>query len=163
MKRLCGIILVFGCLLVPVRAQETGSPEALRAAQDLAAIITGDSLVQMSRTLTAQMWPQIEAHFAGKVDGATLAEVRGEFETTLASFTAEAMKDAPAIYAKYFNAQELRELLAFYHSPIGKKALQTMPTVMADVSTQMMPRMQNFQRNLNAKIEAVMQKHGYKN
>ena len=109
------------------------------------------------------MWPRIEGQFGGKVDGATLAEMRSEFERTLASFTAEMMKDAPAIYAKHFSAPELRDLLAFYKSPTGKKALQIMPTVMADVTTQMMPRMDAFQRDLNTRLEAVMQKHGYKN
>ncbi len=163
MKRLLGIVLLCGCLAAPVRAQDAGSPEALRAAQELAAIITGDTISQLSRTLTAQLWPRIEGQFGGKVDGATLAEMRSEFERTLASFTAEMMKDAPAIYAKHFSAPELRDLLAFYKSPTGKKALQIMPTVMADVTTQMMPRMDAFQRDLNTRLEAVMQKHGYKN
>jgi uncharacterized protein len=163
MKRLCGIFLVVGCLLAPVRAQDAGSPEVLRAAQELAAIITGDTISQMSSTLTAQLWPRIESQFSGKVDDATLADLRSEFERALALSTAEMMKDAPAIYARHFNAQELRDLLAFYKSPTGKKALQTMPTVMADVTTQMMPRMEVFQRDLSARIEAVMQKHGYKN
>ena len=147
----------------PVRAQDAGSPEALRAAQELAAIITGDTIAQMSSALTAQLWPRIESQFGAKVDGATLAELRSEFEHTLAASTAEMMKDAPAIYARHFSAQELRDLLAFYKSPTGKKALHIMPTVMADVTAQMMPRMDAFQHDLNTRVEAVMQKHGYKN
>ncbi len=163
MKRLLGIVLLCGCLAAPVRAQDAGSPEALRAAQELAAIITGDTIAQMSSALTAQLWPRIESQFGAKVDAATLAELRSEFERTLASSTAEMMKDAPAIYAKHFSAQELGDLLAFYKSPTGKKALQIMPTVMADVTTQMMPRMDTFQHDLNTRLEAVLQKHGYKN
>jgi uncharacterized protein len=163
MKRLLAIALLFGCLAAPVRAQDAGSPESLRAAQELAAIITGDTISQMSKSVTAQLWPRIEEQFAGKVDAATLAELRTEFENALTSFTTGIMKDAPAIYAKHFSVQELRELLAFYKSPIGKKALQTMPLVMADVTGLMMPRMEGFQRDLGARVQAVMQKHGYKN
>ena len=38
-----------------------------------------------------------------------------------------------------------------------------MPQVMADVMTQMVPRMQAFQADLRGRIDAIMQKHGYKN
>ncbi|MGH6727289.1 MAG: DUF2059 domain-containing protein [Pseudolabrys sp.] len=163
MTRLLRIVLLCGCLAVPARAQDAGSPQALQAAQELASIITGDTIVQMSSALTAQLWPRIESQFGSKVDAATMADLRTEFERTLASSTAEMMKDAPAIYARHFSAQELHDLLTFYKSPTGKKALQVMPTVMADVTTQMMPRMEAFEQKLNTRLEAVMQKHGYKN
>jgi hypothetical protein len=162
MKRLIVIALVAGALAAPVRAQGAGSPEALRAAQELSAIMTGETIGQMSRALTGQIWPSIENQFKSKVDAATLAELRTVFEETLASLTGEVMKDAPAVYARNFTAPELRDMLAFYKSPTGAKALRVMPKVMTDVSTQMAPLLQGFQRDLNARIEAVMLKHGYK-
>jgi hypothetical protein len=162
MKRLLGIVLLCGCLAAPVRAQDAGSPEALRAAQELAAIVSGGTIVQMSRALMAQLWPSIESQIGSKVDGATANELRAEFERALASFTAELMKEAPAIYAKYYSTAELHDLLAFYKSPTGKKSLRTMPTVLADVTALVLPRMDAFQRDLDMRITAVMQKHGYK-
>lgn len=159
MKRLVATVLVAGALAAPARAQDA---EALRAAQELAAIMTGNTIEQMSRALTAQIWPSVEGQFKGKVDAETLAELRTEFERTLAAFTGEVMKDAPVVYARNFTAQELRDMLAFYKSPTGAKALRVMPKVMTDVSTQMAPHMQVFQRDLNMRIEAVMLKHGYK-
>jgi uncharacterized protein len=163
MKRLLTVAAIAASLCLPARAQDAGSPEALRAAQELATIMTGDTVGQMSSALTAQIWPSIEGRFGNKVDAATLAELRSEFEKTLTSFTGQVLKDAPVVYARYFTAQELRELLAFYKSPTGAKALRTMPKVMTDVSTQMAPHMQAFQQDLNTRIAAVMQKHGYKN
>ncbi len=162
MKWLLGMALICGCLAVPARAQDAGSPEALRAAQELTAIVTGDTIVQMSRSITAQMWPRIEAQFGGKVDAATLAELRIAFEGALSSFTGAVMKDAPAIYAKYFSAAELHDLLAFYRSTVGAKALKTMPQITADITAEMMPRMQPFQATWSHGW-TVMQKHGYKN
>jgi hypothetical protein len=163
MKRLLTLAVLAASLALPARAQDAGSPEALRAAQELATLMTGDTIGQMSSALTAQIWPSIESQFANKVDAATLTEMRGEFEKTLTAFTGQVTKDAPAVYARYFTVQELREMLAFYKSPTGAKALRTMPKVMTDVSTQMAPHMQAFQRDLNTRIAAVMQKHGYKN
>jgi hypothetical protein len=118
---------------------------------------------QMSSAMTAQIWPSIENSLVSKVDAATLAELRGEFERSVAAFAGETMKYSPAVYARNFSAQELREIVAFYRTPTGAKALHVMPKVMGDVMAEMMPHMDGFQRDLNARLEAVMQKHGYKN
>jgi hypothetical protein len=162
MKRIMGMSLLALSLALPVRAQQSASPETLQAARELAAIMTGDTMQQISHAMAAQVWPTIEQSVAGKVDAATLAEMRAEFERTLASFTGEVMKNAPEIYARHFNAQELRDMIAFYKSPTGVKALHEMPKVMADVSTQMAPRLDTLQGELNARMRAIMAKHGYK-
>ena len=163
MKRLLAMALLCVCVSLPVRAQDAPSPEALRAAQDLAAVMTGDAVEQMSSAMIGQMWPSIENQLGGKVDAATLAELRSEFVGATTSFTGEVMKEAPAIYARNFSAQELRDILAFYKTPAGAKALHMMPKVMTDVTTQMAPRMQGFQRDLVARMQTIMEKHGYKN
>jgi len=166
MRRLIALALpgalLGACLALPLRAETAPSPETMRAAQELAGIMTGDSIARMSRALTAQIWPNIEAQFKAKVDAATLAELKTVFEQSLASFTGQVMKDAPSIYARNFTAQELRDMIAFYRTPTGMKALQVMPKVMADVSAQLAPHVNAFRGDLNARIEAVMAKHGYK-
>jgi hypothetical protein len=162
MKRLAAMIVLAACLVLPARAQDAGSPEALSAARELAAIVTGDSMNQLTTAVTAQVWPTIERRAGGKIDAATLTEIRAEFERTLTSFTTDVMKNAPTVYARYFSAQELREMVAFYKSPTGAKALRTMPKVIADVGADMTPRLQAFEAELNGKIQAIMQKHGYK-
>jgi hypothetical protein len=83
------------------------------------------------------------------------------FETTLARFVADAMKDAPAIYARHFTAGELRDILAFYQTPSGKKALETMPKVTAESMAMVMPRVQSFQRELGDAVQGVLKKRGY--
>lgn len=163
MLRLLAMVMLCAGLVAPASAQQPASPETLRAAQDLASILTVDSMKRMTDIMTSQMWPQVEAQFAGKVDSATLGELRAEFERSLAALTGEVMKDAPAVYARYFTAAELDDMVAFYKSPTGVKALHMMPQVMSDVMNQMMPRMQTFQQDLHDRIAAIMLKHGYKN
>jgi len=60
-------------------------------------------------------------------------------------------------------AQELRDILAFYKTPTGAKALRVMPKVMADVGATLAPHMPAFQRDMGGRLDAIMQKHGYKN
>ncbi|HWE77110.1 MAG TPA: DUF2059 domain-containing protein [Pseudolabrys sp.] len=164
MKRLLMSMLVAVTLAGPAYGQapsRSPSPDALKAAQELASLMSGDTVGQMSAAMTAQIWPAIQRQLGPKVDAGTLTELRGEFEQSLAAFSKAAMTDAPAVYARHFTAQELRELLAFYKSPVGAKALQTMPAVMAELGQEMAPRIQAFQAELHAKMEATLKKHGY--
>lgn len=162
MKRLIAFVMLAAAVALPAHAQET-SPEALAAAKELATIMSGDTVGQMSAALTAQIWPNIEQQLGPKVDAATLAELRGQFEQALADFTTEVMRASPAIYARHFTADELRAMLAFYKSPVGQKTLHTMPTVMTELGQQIAPRIQAFQTDLHAKMEATLKKHGYGN
>lgn len=162
MKRLLGMVLLVTCLALPAKAQESGSPEALRAAQNLAAVMTGDNVQQMSSALINQMWPGLENQLQGNVDAATLTEMRGELERLLTKFVSEAMKDAPAIYARHFTVAEMDDLMAFYKTPTGVKALRELPKVTAESYALIGPRMAPFQQEVATSIEAIMQKHGYK-
>ncbi|MGN6570706.1 MAG: DUF2059 domain-containing protein [Pseudolabrys sp.] len=163
MKRLLTCLLLAAALAAPVRAQTPPSPppEAIAAARELAALMGGDTVGQMSAALTAQIWPNIEQQLGPKVDAATLAELRSQFETSLSNFTKEVMAESPAVYARHFTVDELHARLAFYKSPVGQKALKTMPTVMTELGQQMAPRMQAFQADLHGKMEATLKKHGY--
>lgn len=159
---LVALVIALRCFSVEARAQAPGSPQALQAAQDLVAILTGDMVTQMSRAMTAQIWPKIEGEFAAKTDAATMAELRTEFEKALENFVRDSMKDAPALYAKYFSAPELRDIAGFYKTPSGAKSLELMPTVTAEFFGTMMPKMQGFSQNIEATIDRVLQKHGFK-
>jgi hypothetical protein len=162
MKRLVGAMMLACCLAAPVRAQEP-SAETLAAARELSTIMTGDTIGQMTTAMSAQIWPAIEQQLSAKVDAATIAEIRAEFERSLADFTTEVMKDAPDTYARHFTAQELRDMVTFYKSPSGAKALHEMPKVMTDVGTRLAPRMQALQTGFDARTQAILEKHGYKN
>jgi uncharacterized protein len=162
MQRLLAILILAASLALPAHAQDKPSPETMQAAQELAAIMTSDTVEQLSRAMTAQIWPTIEQQVVGKIDAATIADMRAAFEKTLTKFTGEVMKNAPEVYARHFTAQELRDMVAFYKSPTGVKALHEMPKVMADVSMQMAPRLQALQSELNQRMVAIMREHGYK-
>ena len=163
MRRFIAFALLFGCLTFPLRAQDASSPEALRAANDLMAILSVDMIKQMSSAMTAQMWPQLQNQLSGKIDNDTLFEIRSEFERVLTKFLNETMKDAPGLYANYFTAQELHDMAAFYKTPTGAKALQLMPKIMPEFMNSIMPRLPAFQHEIETSVEYVMRKHGYKN
>jgi len=175
-KRVVRYIIVLGALglagaleIAPVFSQNAespgsaGSPEALRAAADLMTVMSPQMIGQLSQQMTAAVWPNLETSLKSKVDAATISDLHDEIERQIAKFTSENMKDAPALYTKYFSAQELNELAAFYRTATGAKALQVMPRLMGEFMTQMLPRMQGFQNELAVSVQNVMKKHGYAN
>jgi uncharacterized protein len=153
------VALAFG--IGAARAQNAA--EALQAANELTSIISADAVNQITRELAAGFWPNVENSLKSQVDDATLSELRADFDHRLAQFGAEAMKGAPAIYAKYFTAQELRDITAFYRTPTGAKALQTMPKVMFEYLAGVRPQVQEFQAGVRTSVQEIMQKHGYRN
>jgi uncharacterized protein len=157
------IAILLVALTFGIGAARGQDAEALQAANELASIISADAVNQISRELNAGFWPNVENLLKSKVDDATLSEVRADFERRLAQFGAEALKDAPAIYAKYFTAQELRDITAFYRSPTGTKALQTMPKVMFEYLAGVRPKVQEFQQGVRTSVQEIMQRHGYRN
>lgn len=66
----------------------------------------------------------------------------GDFEGELAG-----------VYMKHFTEQELRELIAFYNTPVGQKALATMPEIMQEGAAIGARRAQEHQDELIQMIE----------
>ncbi len=141
------------------------SAETLAAAKSLVALISHATAAEMTANMTAKVWPQIEAALRAqfpKIDDATLGEMRGEYEGLLNKTVADAMNDAPAIYARYFSAAEMNEIAAFYRTPTGAKALTVMPKALADMTPALLARIGAMKGELNGAFEKTLAKHGYK-
>lgn len=137
--------------------------EALQAANDLVSVVSGSMIAQMSAQATSQIWPQIEAALRAQksaIDAATIAELRQEFDALLKNSVADLMKDAPTVYVRYFTAQEMRELAAFYRTPTGAKTLRLTSQVSADLLAAMAPHLQGLQEKINLAFLNTLQKRG---
>ncbi len=71
------------------------------------------------------------------------------------------MSNAAPIYARYFTAKELRDLVAFYKSPTGKKALIAMPQASLDMVAGVAPRLQQLSENANQKFAEILKQRGF--
>ncbi|HMA74902.1 MAG TPA: DUF2059 domain-containing protein [Xanthobacteraceae bacterium] len=142
------------------------SAEAIAVAKELMALVSGDMIADLTGKMVAQTWPTLEQSLRvkyPKLDAATSADLRAEFEKQIAANIAESMNDAPAIYARYLSVPEMRDIEAFYRTPTGAKALKLMPQITAEVMGQFLPRMQGMMDRVNTALTAVLQKHGYTN
>jgi hypothetical protein len=155
------LLIALGAQPAPVVAQSTPSPDAVKAADELFSLLSKDMLDQIAKQLTAALWPLVERDLQNKIDASTLIQLRAEFERIQASNLATVMKEAPAIYARHFTLQELRELTAFYRTSIGQKALKEMPQVMAESVAVMTPRIQEIQMQSMESFSKILHERGY--
>jgi hypothetical protein len=140
------------------------SPEALAAAKELTSLISASMVGEMVKRISAEGWPSIEASLrAGRptIDAATLADLRNEYERLMANNLSVTINSAPAIYASFFSAQEIRDLIAFYRTPLGRKTLTTMPLVNAAFIGVLMRELPALQQRTAEAFNIVLRLHGY--
>ena len=65
-----------------------------------------------------------------------------------------------AIYDKHFTHAEVKELLAFNQTPIGRKTLQVLPTIMSESLAAGQAWGQSLAPEVHQRIEAVLKKEG---
>ncbi|MYN08042.1 DUF2059 domain-containing protein [Pseudoduganella aquatica] len=155
MKKIVALLaaaLALSC--APAMAQNAvPSAESTAAAKQLMEAINARGLMQASmQQMTAQMPQMLRAMSGGMIETrargmtpAKKAAAQAELEKMIPAMTASLQKffadpalfdelerETTAIYARNYTVDEMRELLAFYRSPIGAKMLATMPKVMQE-------------------------------
>jgi hypothetical protein len=150
--------------LPPVALAVPTSPEALQAAKELVSVISSNVISDAARSVTGEAWPAMQALLVGQHPGlsdSTLAEMRAEFERQQVDLTRRLLADAPALYARYFSADELRTLKAFYATPAGAKTLEVMPSLTAQLMAMSNPTLSGYQNRLDQAFNRILRLHGY--
>lgn len=153
--------LVAFSLLWPGHAPaQTPSPEALAAAKEL--IIASKAteqiktltpmLMQQMKPMIVQGRPQVERSY-DEIMPVIMEAMNAKLDTFM---------DATAIvYANQFTAAEMREIAAFYRTPIGQKLLQKLPIVMQQTMQVGQKFGESLGRDLEDKIRQELRKRGH--
>lgn len=93
--------------------------------------------------------------------GKDLTDVAAQLRAELAPKRDELINNIATLYAKKFSDQELKDLIAFYKSPLGKK-LQTDDPIVVDQSMNLAQNWANrFSEEVIVRIRAEMKKKGH--
>ena len=124
--------LVALALLLPVggaHAQQKPSPAAILVAKELITvkgaaaiyepIIVG--VVEQTRVVLLRTNPML---------GKDLTEVAAKLRAEYTPRSAELLDDAAKVYASRFTEQELKDALAFYKTPLGRKLVAEEPLIL---------------------------------
>jgi uncharacterized protein len=174
-------VLVASCLLVSgaAFAQAAGDAAAQKAAvADLMdAVNFKQSVSQMAKSMSQSM-PQMVEQMVGnnpklspaeqaKAKGMAAAESQKMSNALLDVYNdpevIKSMEDMMSTaYARHFTGEEMKALTTFYRSPVGKKSLNVMPTIMQEsmplVANIIAPRMNKLMQKTAADIVAQVSK-----
>jgi hypothetical protein len=148
----------------PPKAQSSESKDTLEAARELLKLMSHDLLARLVGQVTTQMWPAIESRLRAynkTLDDATLEDLRKELERIQIDYMMNLVKDGPAIYARHFTAEELREVIAFYRTPTGRKLLERTPQLSAEVTAMITPHMPEFYGRTMDVFVMALRSRGY--
>jgi len=85
------------------------------------------------------------------------AEVDGVFMDNIGTL----MDLTIPLYHKYFTGAEIKELIRFYSTPLGKKAIESMPALMGEAIALGQQWGQSLGPAIQARIQARLKKEGY--
>lgn len=141
-------------------AQQSPAPEAVKIAGEIVALKGADrifsaivpGIIEQGKNMLLQQDPSLQ-----KALDEVAAKVRGEFSPR----TSEILNQVARTYASRFTVAELKEILAFYKSPVGKKVIEQEVGAME----QSMEVAQEWATKLSdevlTKIRAEMKKKGH--
>jgi hypothetical protein len=90
-----------------------------------------------------------------------LDEVAQVLRKAFASRTEDLMADISWLYASRFTEQELKEIVAFYKSPTGKKVIELEPRVFDDAMLGLKKWQETFAEEVLARFRIEMKKRGH--
>ena len=146
-----GVAIALAAYGVPAHAQPKPTAAAMATAQQLVKVTGAGQLfnplipgvIEQAKLLFLQQNPDLASDL-----NAVAAKLRAEY----APREAELVNHVAALYTQRFTADELKQLLAFYESPVGKKLLAQQPQIV-DTS---MRYAQNWANDLSDKIIVQM-------
>jgi hypothetical protein len=154
--------LMIGAVQMQALAQSRETPEALKAASELYALLNKGVVEQMVAAVIPVLWPSVETELtAAKLDPPTMAGLRKEFERIQAENLGKTTDGAPAVYARHFTLSEMQQLIAFYRTPAGQKLTEQMPQLAAETLAIITPRLQEAQAQSFLQFQALLRQRGY--
>ena len=145
--------------IAPATAQQA-SPAALATAKEIVTVKGAETflrpvvrgVVERIKGMLIQSNPML---------GKDLNEVAAKLYTEYNPRTVELLNDAARIYATRFTEQELKDLLAFYKSPLGKKMLTEDPAILDQNMKDAQAWADKLSNEVISKMRAEMRKRGH--
>jgi hypothetical protein len=141
-------------------AQQKPSAAAVEAAKEImalkgAATIFGaliPGVIEQGKSMFEQQNPAL---------GKDLSEVAAKLRVDYAPRLAGLMAEVAALYASHFTETEIKEILAFYKTPVGKKMIAEEPKAIDKSMTYAQDWAVKLSGEVATKIRAEMKKKGH--
>jgi len=109
-------------------------------------------VIERTKTVLLQSNPML---------GKDLNEVATKLHAEYASRSAEILTEVAKLYASRFTEQELKDTLAFYKSPLGRKLVAEEPIILDQSMKTAQTWAEGFAQEIMSKIRGEMKKRGH--
>jgi len=152
-------LVLVAAAVSPAPAQQP-SANAVALAKEIIAVKGGNSLydpvipqiIDRARAIFMQSNPMLST---------PLNEVAARLRAELGPRVADLINDGAKLYASRFTEQELKDVLAFYKSPVGRKVVAQEPVILDQSAANMETWANRFAEEVIAKFRAEMRKKGH--
>jgi uncharacterized protein len=157
--RAAALGLALAALAAPLHAQQP-SPAALASARELMELKGVQNLVA---PVVVGVIEQTKGGILQTNPGLSkdLDEVSAQLRTEYQQRTSEVTNDIVRLYAQRFSEQELKEAIAFYKSPVGKKILAEEPKILDDTYARVQQWANRLQSEVMTRVRVEMKKRGH--
>jgi hypothetical protein len=153
------LALAVTAMAAPARAQQP-SAAAIATAKEIiiakgsATLFNtiGNNVIEQSKAMLLQTNPTLTKD---------LNDVAAKLQRDYAVHMAEPLNDAAKLYASSFSEQELKDILAFYQSPVGKKVADRETGILEKSLSDLDAWAAKFSEEMLARMRAEMRKRGH--
>jgi uncharacterized protein len=155
-----GLLALVLAVAPPAQAQQQPSANAIALAREIIIVKGGNSIydpvvpqiIDRARTLFIQSNPMLSG---------PLNEVAAKLRAELTPRVAELLNDGAKLYASRFTEQELKDVLAFYKSALGRKVVAQEPAILDQSAANVDDWANKLADEVIAKFRAEMRKKGH--
>jgi uncharacterized protein len=161
-RHVSACLLAFACLAGPgdAKAQQQPTPAALAAAKELLEIKGAQNMlgpivpgvVETAKNSLMQSNPNLAKD---------LNEVAVQLRSELTPRSSEVIQEFVVLYAQRFTEPELKQIVTFYRSPLGKKLLTDEPVLMDEGFKQAQNWANRLSEQVIARFREEMKKRGH--
>ena len=157
--RAAALGLAFAALALPLHAQQP-SAGALASARELMELKGVQNLVN---PVVVGVIEQTKGGILQTNPGLSkdLDEVSVQLRTEFGQRSSEVTNEIVRLYAQRFSEQELKEAVAFYKTPTGKKILAEEPKILDETYARVQQWAVRLQSEVSARVRAEMKKRGH--
>ena len=154
------LALAIAAMASSAQAQQQPSANAVALAKEIIALKGGNAIydpivpqvIDQARTIFLQSNPMLSA---------PLNEVAAKLRAELTPRVADLINDGAKLYASRFTEQELKDILAFYKSPVGRKVVAQEPVILDESAANVDTWANKFAEEVISKFRAEMRKKGH--
>jgi len=140
--------------------QQQPTPEAIETARQIIALKGGDTLfntlipgvIEQGKYMFEQQNPNL---------GKELRDVAAKLRTDFASRQAQLTTEIAKIYASHFSEKEIKDVLTFYQSPLGRKLITEEPKALDNSMGYAQNWARTFSDEVVRKMREEMKKLGH--